>query len=64
MTVVALHTQALARPEAATYLELLGRSLHAARLSSAFPERRPLQQSFEALAPTVVARASAGDLRW
>jgi hypothetical protein len=53
MTVVALHTQALALPEAATYLDLLSRSLHAARLSSAFPERRPLQQSFEALAESM-----------
>lgn len=50
MTVVALHTQALHLPEAATYLELLGRALQAARLSNAFPERRPLQSSFEALA--------------
>lgn len=53
MTVVALHTQALVLPEAATYLDLLGRALHAARLSSAFPERRPLQQSLQALADSL-----------
>ncbi|MFZ6181367.1 hypothetical protein [Nannocystis pusilla] len=53
MTVVALHTQALVQPEAATYLDLLGRSLHAARLSNAFPERRPLQQSLETLAESL-----------
>lgn len=50
MTVVALHTQALSDPEAATYLGLLGRSLQAARLSSTFPDRRQLQSSFDALA--------------
>lgn len=49
MTVVALHTQALVLPEAATYLDLLGRALQAARLSSAFPDRRHIQSSLEAL---------------
>src|SRR5690606_23616684 len=53
VTVVALHTQALVAPEAGTYLDLVGRSLHAARLSSAFPDRRRLQQSFEALAESM-----------
>jgi len=50
VTVVALHTQALTEPEATTYLGLLGRALHAARLSSAFPDRKQLQGSLEALA--------------
>lgn len=50
MTVVALHTQALVLPEAATYLELLGRALQAGRLSNAFPDRRQIQGSCDALA--------------
>jgi hypothetical protein len=49
VTVVALHTQALVLPEAGTYLELLGRAMQAARLSSAFPDRRHVQSSLEAL---------------
>lgn len=50
MTVVALHTQALVLPEAAAYLELLGRALQAARLSNAFPDRKQVQGSCDALA--------------
>ncbi len=49
MTVVALHTQALVLPEAGTYLELLGRALQAARLSNAFPDRKQVQSSCDAL---------------
>ena len=49
MSVVALHTQALLLPEADVYLDLLGRALQAARLNSAFPERRPLQHTVDTL---------------
>lgn len=49
MTVVALHTQALAPPEADVYLNLLGRALQAARLNNAFPDRRLLQNTLDTL---------------
>lgn len=49
MAIVALHTQALVLPEAEVYLELLGRALQAARLSSAFPDRRQLQNTLDSL---------------
>lgn len=49
MTVVALHTQALVRPEADTYLNLVGKALQAARLNNAFPDRRLLQNTFDTL---------------
>lgn len=47
MSIVALHTQALVLPEAEGYLVLLGRALQAARLNSAFPDRRQLQNSVD-----------------
>ncbi len=49
MSVVALHTQALILPEADAYLELLTRALQAARLNNAFPDRRRLQSTVDAL---------------
>ncbi len=49
MSIVALHTQALVLPEADAYLDLLGRALQAARLNNAFPDRRQLQNTVDAL---------------
>ena len=50
MSLVALHTQALAPEVAARYLDLLDRALRAARLNNAFPDRRRLQGTTSALA--------------
>lgn len=50
-SLVALHTQALDEPAAGTYLELLGRALRSARLSKAFPDRRRLAATLQALGP-------------
>ena len=47
---VALHTQLLHEPEASTYLDVLARSLRAARLSNAFPDRRRFDATLRALA--------------
>lgn len=49
MSLVALHTQALAPPAADVYLGLLTRALQAARLNNAFPDRRLLQNTIDTL---------------
>ena len=46
---VALHTQALAPTVADPYLDLLQRSLRAARLNNAYPDRRRLQNTLKAM---------------
>ncbi len=49
MGLVTLHTQALRPPAVDTYLQQLHRGLRAARLNNAFPDRRRLQTSLDAL---------------
>jgi len=49
MGLVTLHTQALRQPVVTTYLKQLRRGLRAARLNNAFPDRRRLQASLDAL---------------
>lgn len=46
---ITLHTQELVPPQATSYLDLLSRSLRAARLNSGYPDRRRLQASLGAL---------------
>lgn len=47
--VVALHTQRLTEPTSSLYLDLLGRSIRAARLSKNFPDRRRVAGTLQAL---------------
>jgi len=49
---VALHTQVVREPHLSPYLELLNAALRAARLNNAFPDRRRLQNTLRAMAPT------------
>ncbi|MBC8071409.1 MAG: hypothetical protein IAG13_23990 [Deltaproteobacteria bacterium] len=46
---VALHTQALGEPLASIYLDRVVAALGAARINKAFPERRPLEATLQAL---------------
>jgi hypothetical protein len=46
---VALHTQSLSEPTASTYIDMVARSLRAARLNNTYPDRRRLQGSLLAM---------------